>query len=133
HRFLTDRLFACQLAGIDKKRIVVDPGFGFGKSLEHNIELLRDCARFAEIAPVMVGLSRKSMIGALTGRERPQERVFGSVAAAMIAIRNGASLVRVHDVAATRDALAVCNAIGQAPKGSARVNPPSARSLWDDD
>ena len=56
HRFLTDRLFACQLAGIDRKRILVDPGFGFGKTLEHNLALLRDCARFAEIAPVMVGL-----------------------------------------------------------------------------
>ncbi|HET9032991.1 MAG TPA: dihydropteroate synthase, partial [Dokdonella sp.] len=87
HRFLSDRVFACQLAGIDKKRIVVDPGFGFGKTLEHNLALLRNMARFAEIAPVLCGCSRKSMIGMLTGRENPQDRIFGSVAAALIAVQ----------------------------------------------
>ena len=118
HRFLTDRLFACQLAGIDRKRILVDPGFGFGKTLEHNLALLAQCARFAEIAPVLVGLSRKSMIGALTGQELPSARVAGSVAAAMIAVQNGAAIVRVHDVAPTRDALAVWQAVASqvAPK-----------------
>lgn len=133
HRFLTDRMFACQLAGIDRKRIIVDPGFGFGKSLEHNVRLLRECARFAEIAPVMAGLSRKSMIGTLTGRERPDARIHGSVAAALIAVQNGALLVRVHDVAATRDALMVWNAVGYARAGSTRGAVPSAQSLWDDD
>lgn len=132
HRFLTVRLFACQLAGIDRKRIVVDPGFGFGKTLEHNVELLRECARFGEIAPVMAGLSRKSMIGTLTGRERADARVHGSVAAALIAVQNGALLVRVHDVAATRDALAVWNAVGRKRAASARGEVPSAQSLWDD-
>ncbi len=106
HRFLTDRLFACQMAGIDKKKILVDPGFGFGKTLEHNLLLLRDLARFAEIAPVVAGLSRKGMIGTLTGRKEHAERAAGSAAAALIAVQNGAAIVRVHDVAVTRDALA---------------------------
>ena len=130
HRFLTDRLFACQLAGIDRKRILVDPGFGFGKTLEHNLDLLRACARFAEIAPVMVGLSRKSMIGALTGRDAPVDRVAGSVAAALIAVQRGALVVRVHDVAATRDALAVQAAIGAV---ATRRDAHPARSAWDDE
>ena len=99
HRFLTDRLFACQMAGIDKKKILVDPGFGFGKTLEHNLLLLRDLARFAEIAPVVAGLSRKGMIGKLTGREMHPDRAAGSAAAALIAVQNGAMIVRVHDVA----------------------------------
>lgn len=107
HRFLAERLFACQMAGIDKKNILVDPGFGFGKTLEHNLELLRALGRFTELAPVMAGLSRKGMIGALTGRERPADRVAGSIAAAVLAAGQGAAIVRVHDVAATRDALAV--------------------------
>ena len=71
HRFLAERMFACQMAGIDKKRILVDPGFGFGKTLEHNLALLRALDQFAALgAPLMVGLSRKAMIGTLTGRER---------------------------------------------------------------
>lgn len=131
HRFLTDRLFACQLAGIDKKRILVDPGFGFGKTLEHNLALLRGCARFAEIAPVMAGLSRKAMIAALTGRQAFEERMPGSVAAALIAVQRGASIVRVHDVAATRDALLVWHAVGATP--TPRANATAPRSPWDDD
>lgn len=131
HRFLTDRLFACQLAGIDKKRILVDPGFGFGKTLEHNLALLRECARFAEIAPVMAGLSRKSMIAALTGRPAVDQRMPGSVAAALIAVQRGASIVRVHDVAATRDALVMWHAIGAA--STARPKATAPRSPWDDD
>jgi dihydropteroate synthase len=133
HRFLSDRVFACQLAGIDKKRIVVDPGFGFGKTVDHNVCLLRNLARFAEIGPVLVGLSRKSMIGALTGREKAEDRVVGSVAAAIIAMQRGAAFVRVHDVAATRDAIRICEAVGlesAAPKQpGARSNVPS----WDDE
>lgn len=130
HRFLTDRLFACQLAGIDRKRILVDPGFGFGKTLEHNLALLRECARFAEIAPVMAGLSRKSMIGAMTGRDAPADRVAGSVAAALIAVQRGALVVRVHDVAQTRDALAVQAAMADAPT---RRDARPARGTWDDE
>jgi dihydropteroate synthase len=132
HRFLTDRLFACQLAGIDKRKILVDPGFGFGKTLEHNLLLLRHLKRFAEIAPVVAGLSRKSTIGRLTGRENPADRAAGSAAAALIAVQNGASIVRVHDVAITRDALAVWSAVDA---GAAREpKPPSrAKKPWDDE
>jgi dihydropteroate synthase len=132
HRFLTGRLFACQMAGIDRKKILVDPGFGFGKKLEHNLLLLRDLKRFAEIAPVVAGLSRKAMIGTLTGRAAHADRAAGSAAAALIAVQNGASIVRVHDVAITRDALAVWRAVGA---GDARVQKPSARAKtpWDDE
>ncbi len=132
HRFLTDRLFACQLAGIDKSRILVDPGFGFGKTLEHNLALLRALDRLAEIAPVMAGLSRKAMIGALTGRAAGAERAAGSAAAALIAVQRGALLVRVHDVAPTRDALAVWGAVAagdSAPRPAAAKRP----TLWDDE
>ncbi len=131
HRFLTDRLFACQLAGIEKKRVLVDPGFGFGKTLEHNLDLLRNLSRFAEIAPVFAGLSRKTMIGALTGHEIPVERKDGSVAAALIAVQRGASVVRVHDVAATRDALAVWRAVDGGP--APRAATASRRVSMDDD
>ncbi|MFC4821435.1 dihydropteroate synthase [Dokdonella ginsengisoli] len=132
HRFLAERLFACQMAGIDKKKILVDPGFGFGKTLEHNLALLRALARFPELAPVMVGLSRKSTIAALTGREAPAERAAGSAAAALIAVQRGAAIVRVHDVAFTRDALAVWQAVAQ---GDVAAKPAPAKkvSLWDDD
>jgi dihydropteroate synthase len=132
HRFLTDRLFACQMAGIDKKKILVDPGFGFGKTLEHNLLLLRDLKRFAEVAPVVVGFSRKATIGKLTGRENPDDRAAGSAAAALIAVQNGASIVRVHDVAVTRDALAVWQGVvslGAAPKRKDAAK----RVSWDED
>jgi len=132
HRFLTDRLFACQMAGIDKKKILVDPGFGFGKTLEHNLLLLRDLARFAEIAPVVAGLSRKAMIGTLTGRKDHADRAAGSAAAALIALQNGAMLVRVHDVAVTRDALAVWRAVAALGAGP-RKPPARAKTPWDDD
>lgn len=133
HRFLTERMFACQLAGIDKRRILVDPGFGFGKTLEHNLALLRSLARFAELGPVLVGLSRKGMIGTLTGHADPLDRAAGSAAAALIAVQNGATIVRVHDVAITRDALAVWRAVG--PPAAAPARAPAAPRLagWDDD
>ena len=132
HRFLTDRLFACQMAGIDRKKILVDPGFGFGKTLEHNLLLLRDLKRFAEIAPVVAGLSRKSTIGTLTGRKAAADRAAGSAAAALIAVQNGAAIVRVHDVAITRDALAVWQGVvelGAAPKRKDAAK----RVSWDED
>ena len=98
-------------AGIARCRIVVDPGFGFGKTFEHNLDLLRGLDRFRDIGvALLAGLSRKSMLGRITGRE-VGGRVFASVAAAMIAVEKGAHIVRVHDVAATRDALAVWNAV----------------------
>ncbi len=105
------RVAAAEAAGIAHERIVVDPGFGFGKSLEHNLALMRNLQRVvAAGVPVLAGLSRKSTIGALTGRE-VGERVFGSVAAALIAAQHGAAILRVHDVAATHDALAVWKAV----------------------
>jgi dihydropteroate synthase len=125
HRFLADRLLACEFAGIPRQRLLVDPGFGFGKALEHNLELLRRFERFTDLGvPVLAGLSRKSMIGALTGRA-VEERVTGSVAAALIAVQRGAAVVRVHDVAPTRDALAVWAAVADRPAAAA---PSAARA-----
>jgi len=132
HRFLAERMFACQMAGIDKKNILVDPGFGFGKTLEHNLALLRALDRFPELAPVMVGLSRKASIGALTGRGSGADRAAGSAAAALIAAQRGAAIVRVHDVAVTRDALAVWHAVA-AEATLGRRSATSKPSLWDDE
>ncbi|HUH30421.1 MAG TPA: dihydropteroate synthase [Rhodanobacter sp.] len=133
-RFLTDRVFACELAGIDRKRVLVDPGFGFGKTLEHNVALLSALARLAGLgAGLYVGLSRKSMLGALTGRKEPAQRVAGSVAAAVIAVERGARMVRVHDVAATVDALAVWQAVHQQDSVPQRVERPPAPRWPDDD
>ncbi len=133
HRFLAERLFACQLAGIDKHRILVDPGFGFGKTLEHNLQLLAGLERIAELAPVLVGLSRKSMIGALTGRDQPAQRVVGSAAAALLAVQRGASIVRVHDVAATRDALAVQAGLAGYIPAKSRNSASHTKIEWGDD
>ena len=131
HRFLAERIFAAEMAGIDKKRIVVDPGFGFGKTLAHNMTLLAQLARFAELGvPLMAGLSRKQGIGTLTGRDDPHERVHGSVAAALIAAQRGARLVRVHDVAATVDALKVWNAVAAVPMPKVNAAP---AIRWPDD
>jgi dihydropteroate synthase len=109
--YLAGRIAAAGQAGIARDRIVVDPGFGFGKNAEHNLSLLRSLAEFKSLGvALMVGLSRKATLGTLTGR-KPQERVHASVAAALLAVQNGAHIVRVHDVAATRDALAVWQAV----------------------
>ncbi|MBB3228366.1 dihydropteroate synthase [Luteibacter sp. Sphag1AF] len=132
HRFLTDRLFSCELAGIPRKKVLVDPGFGFGKSLEHNLELLRAMERFAQLgAGAYVGLSRKSMIGAITGKTQPLDRAAGSAAAAVIAVQRGAMLVRVHDVAATVDALAVWQAVKAGDRVKRDERPAMPR--WPDD
>jgi dihydropteroate synthase len=131
HRFLAERIFACEMSGMSKKKIVVDPGFGFGKTLDHNLALLRQLARFTDLGvPVLAGLSRKGMIGTLTGRTQ-RERVHGSVAASLIAARYGAKLLRVHDVAATVDALKVWNAVAAqtVPKGKSAPAMPK----WGDD
>jgi dihydropteroate synthase len=133
-RFLADRIFACELGGIERKRIVVDPGFGFGKTLEHNLALLRGLKQISGLGvPVLAGLSRKGMIGTLTGRDLG-DRVAGSVAAALIAVQNGASIVRVHDVAATRDTLAVWQGLASgttpSPKKAAK---PFGSMRFDDD
>jgi dihydropteroate synthase len=109
--FLAERVAACAAVGIAHERIVIDPGFGFGKTLAHNLALLRHLDRLvASGLPVLVGISRKSMLGQITGRP-VGDRVHASVAAALAAVQRGAALVRVHDVAATRDALAVLQAI----------------------
>ena len=110
-QFLGERAATCIKAGVPAERMVLDPGFGFGKTLQHNLELLR---RLRELSvdglPMLAGLSRKSMVGALTGRP-PDERLYGSVALAMVAALNGARILRVHDVAATVDALKVVAAV----------------------
>jgi dihydropteroate synthase len=111
--FLGRRAQACIDAGIAADRIVVDPGFGFGKSLAHNLDLLRHVGDFGALGfPVLVGLSRKSMIGALTTRAI-DDRQAGSIAAALLAASRGARLLRVHDVRGTVDALAVWQAVEQ--------------------
>ncbi|MBI2317028.1 MAG: dihydropteroate synthase [Betaproteobacteria bacterium] len=109
--FLRERIAAAEAGGIARARIVADPGFGFGKTVAHNLELLRRLPEMRELGvPLMAGLSRKSVLGAVTGRP-VGERLAASVAAALLAVERGARIVRVHDVAATRDALAVLAAV----------------------
>jgi dihydropteroate synthase len=132
HTFLAQRIFACEMAGIAKKSIVIDPGFGFGKTTAHNLALLAQLGRFTELGvPVLAGLSRKRTIGELTGRELG-DRVHGSVAAALIAVQNGAKLVRVHDVAATVDALKVWSAVAAVPLPKKKSSGP-AMPRWPDE
>ena len=120
-RFLLGRVDACRRAGISSEHIVLDPGFGFGKTLTHNLELLAGLRSIADVGlPVMAGLSRKSMLGAITGRGLG-DRLTGSVAAALIAFQKGASILRVHDVAATVDALSVAKAVDTA--GASHISP----------
>jgi dihydropteroate synthase len=112
--FLRERCAAAEAAGIQRDRIAIDPGFGFGKTLAHNLALLRALNRLAEPGvPVLAGLSRKSMLGALTGQD-VAHRLPASVAAALIAVQHGANIVRVHDVRATVDALTIWNAVNGA-------------------
>jgi len=132
HRFLAERIFAAEMAGIPKSRIIADPGFGFGKTLEHNLALLAQLERFTELGvPVMAGLSRKKSIGMLTGRDDPHDRVHGSVAAHLIAAQRGAKLLRVHDVAATVDAIKVWDAVSAQVQPRAKPAAPAIR--WPDD
>ena len=131
HRFLVERLFACEMAGIAKTNLVVDPGFGFGKHLEHNLALLANLDRFRTLGvPVLAGVSRKAMIGQITGRE-VGERMAGSAAAALLAAQNGASIIRVHDVPETRDALAVLVAVQGARRPESSPAAPTLR--WPDE
>jgi dihydropteroate synthase len=105
--YLGERVDAAIAAGVARDSIAIDPGFGFGKTYEHNLALLKHLPSFAALGvPVLAGLSRKAMLGKITGRE-PHARVHASVAAALFAAEQGARILRVHDVAATRDALAV--------------------------
>ena len=109
--YLATRVHAALAGGIAASRLLVDPGFGFGKTVEHNYALLARLGECARLAPVLAGLSRKSMLGAVTGQDVPARRVAASVAAALLACQHGAAIVRVHDVAETRDALAVWQAM----------------------
>lgn len=109
--FLKERVAVCETAGIPREAIVLDPGFGFGKTVAHNVALLKNLRQFAALEmPVLAGLSRKSMLGALTGRVL-ERRLAASVAAAAVAVVNGASILRVHDVAASVDAARVARAL----------------------
>jgi dihydropteroate synthase len=109
--FLHERIAAAEAAGIKRDHIVIDPGFGFGKTLAHNLALLRELKKLTVLGvPVLVGISRKSMLGALTGRDVTQ-RLPASIAAAMLAVQRGAAIIRVHDVRATVDAMKVWNAV----------------------
>ena len=115
-RYLKERAAECIAAGIAPQRITLDPGFGFGKNLQHNIALMRHLPELmAETGfPLLIGVSRKRMIGELTGEADAAERVHGSVAAALASVARGAQIVRVHDVKATADALKVWDALGPA-------------------
>jgi dihydropteroate synthase len=110
--FLSDRIEACVTAGIDKTRLVLDPGFGFGKTLDHNLRLLNRMEEFQVLGcPVLAGISRKSMIGAVLNDAPVDQRLYGSLAAAVIAAMKGADIIRVHDVKPTADALKLVAAI----------------------
>jgi dihydropteroate synthase len=120
--FLAQRIAACEAAGIPAPRLLVDPGFGFGKSLDHNLTLLSRLGELTDLGPpLLVGLSRKSLLGKLTGRG-VQERLPGSLALALLAAQRGASVLRVHDVAETADVLRVLAALdgGAGSRGGAR-------------
>lgn len=117
-QFLRARVQACEAAGIARERLVIDPGFGFGKTLQHNLALLKHLGSLAELGlPILAGLSRKSMLGTLTGRV-VDEREFAGVAAHLMAVAQGARLVRVHNVEAMRDALAIWNAVEEYRDGT---------------
>ena len=134
HRFLAERIFAAEMAGIDKRRLIVDPGFGFGKTTAHNLQLLAALERFDEFGlPVLAGLSRKRTLGEITGRQAPLERVAASVAAHLIAAQRGALLLRVHDVAPTVDALKVWAAVSEVPAPRRDARAATASIRWPDE
>jgi len=109
--FLQSRAQCCIEAGIDQSRIVLDPGFGFGKTRVHNIQLAQQLERFRSLGfPLLVGLSRKSVLGQMTGND-VDARLYASIAASVIAVMKGANIVRVHDVKETVEALKVVSAI----------------------
>ena len=109
--FLAQRVVACQAAGVSRDRVVIDPGFGFGKRSVHNLELLRNLRSLASLeVPVLAGLSRKSTLGKITNQP-VEQRAIASVTAALLAVQRGAAIVRVHDVAQTRDALRILGAV----------------------
>lgn len=110
--FLLSRIEACEQAGMSKERLLIDPGFGFGKTVEHNYQLLNRLSELQSLnLPILAGLSRKAMIGLATQQEKADRRVIGSVAGALLCVLHGAGIVRVHDVAETVEALAVMKAM----------------------
>lgn len=113
-RYLSQRAEVCTQAGIAPERLVLDPGFGFGKTLEHNILLMQHLSELMKNTglPYLIGVSRKRMIGELTGEQTPAERVHGSTAAALASVARGAQIVRVHDVKSMSDALKIWQAVG---------------------
>ncbi len=112
YAFLKQRIDMCHQAGINHSRLLIDVGFGFGKTLTHNLQLLAQLSQFKQLqCPILVGMSRKSMLGAILGGAPVNERLFAGVAAATVAVMNGASIVRTHDVKATREAIAVAFAV----------------------
>ena len=111
-QFFEERMMVCEQAGIARERLILDPGFGFGKTFQHNVDLLRRLGEFSALnLPILVGLSRKSVIGGLLDNRPVEGRLHGSVAAAVVAAMKGASIVRVHDVGATVDAMRLVNAV----------------------
>ncbi|HHW4683198.1 MAG TPA: dihydropteroate synthase, partial [Xylella sp.] len=128
HRFLVERLFAAEMAGVERRKLLIDLGFGFGKTTTHNIALLAALGHFTNLGlPLLAGLSRKHSLGELTGRQLPIERVYASVAAHLIAVQHGALIVRVHDVAAMVDALKVWQAVSAASDGAPPTKPTTTR------
>ncbi len=112
--FLQDRIACCEKAGIPDNKILIDPGFGFGKTVDHNLSLIKRLGEFAELGkPVLIGVSRKSTIGTVTDRPVDQ-RVYGSIALASLSVQSGARIIRTHDVAATVDAIAMTTAVANA-------------------
>ncbi|BAS68298.1 dihydropteroate synthase [Bathymodiolus septemdierum thioautotrophic gill symbiont] len=110
--FFTDRIKVCVDFGINKNRLILDPGFGFGKTYKHNLEILRRFNEFKSFGlPVLAGLSRKNMIGQMLNDASIESRMIGSVSGAIIAVQNGADIVRVHDVLETKDALTILNKV----------------------
>ena len=111
--FFSERIKVCERAGISKSTLILDPGFGFGKSLQHNLALLANLSIFKHFGcPILAGLSRKSMFGLLLNK-KVDERLIASISAAVVAAMNGATILRVHDVVETKDALSVVNAVQQ--------------------
>ncbi len=114
--FLEDRLWHCEQAGIERTRCIIDPGFGFGKTLEHNLALMRNLEEFKSFnVPIMVGVSRKSMIGFILNR-MVEDRLVGGVVLGLIAVLKGASIIRTHDVWQTIDAIQMCEAVYSDPE-----------------
>ena len=132
HGFLAQRVLACEFSGIDRQRLVLDPGYGFNKDSAQNFQLLAGQGALRRLGlPLLAGLSRKRCIGEATGRGQAAERVHGSLAAHLVAVQNGAAIVRVHDVAATVDGLRVWERIAAAaPRASV---PDSAKPAWPDE